>query len=194
MHIHEVAGANERIGCALGQGPCAGDALPALAGSAIVSPMSIYTATIRWQHDGGDFAQGKYSRAHTWSFDGGVVVQASASPHVVRAPWSDASAVDPEEALVASIASCHMLTFLYVAGKQGFPIAGYEDEATGTMTKNAQGMTWVSRVVLAPKITWAGDRRPDAEQLDQLHAEAHHQCIIANTVKTQISVVAQDDT
>jgi organic hydroperoxide reductase OsmC/OhrA len=166
--------------------------LPSERHSATLSPVSIYTATIRWKHDGGDFAKGQFSRAHTWSFDGGVVVRASASPQVLRPPQSDASAVDPEEAFVASIASCHMLTFLYVAGKQGFSIASYEDEATGTLAKNQQGMSWVSRVVLAPKIAWLGEHRPDEEQLEQLHAEAHHQCFIANSVKTQISVVAPE--
>jgi len=154
--------------------------------------MSIYTATIRWKHDGGDFAKGQFSRAHTWSFDGGVVVRASSSPTVVKPPLSDASAVDPEEAFVASIASCHMITFLYVAGKQGYTIGSYEDEATGTLAKNQQGMSWVSRVVLAPRIVWLGELRPDEDQLEQLHAEAHLQCFIANSVKTQISVVSAD--
>lgn len=152
--------------------------------------MASYIVDLSWQHDGGDFAKGQYSRVHTWSFDGGVTVSASASPHVVRAPWSDASAVDPEEAFVASIASCHMLTFLYVAGKQGFAITRYDDHAVGTMTKNEHGVSWVSEVVLTPRIAWHGDHRPSPEQLEQLHAEAHHQCFIANSVKTRISVVA----
>lgn len=152
--------------------------------------MASYIANLSWRHDGGDFVKGHYSRVHTWTFDGGVTVTASASPHVVRAPWSDASAVDPEEAFVASIASCHMLTFLYVASKQGYTVASYEDHAVGTMTKNEHGSSWVSEVVLTPRIAWSGDARPSAEQLQHLHAEAHHQCFIANSVKTQISVVA----
>jgi organic hydroperoxide reductase OsmC/OhrA len=154
--------------------------------------MASYTVDLGWQHDGGDFAKGHYSRAHTWTFDGGVTVPASASPHVVRAPWSDAGAVDPEEAFVAAIASCHMLTFLYLAGKQGFVIAGYDDHAVGTMSKNEHGVSWVSEVVLAPRIAWQGERRPSPAQLEQLHAEAHHQCFIANSVKTDIKVVAPD--
>lgn len=151
--------------------------------------MASYTATIRWRHDGGDFAHGKYSRAHTWHFDGGLEVPASASPHVVRAPMSDPSAVDPEEAFVASISSCHMLTFLYVAGKQGFAIASYDDDAAGTMTKNEHGVSWVSAVVLAPRIVWIG-AGPSVEQLARLHEDAHHQCFIANSVKTAISIAA----
>jgi organic hydroperoxide reductase OsmC/OhrA len=149
--------------------------------------MASYTATIRWQHDGNDFARGKYSRAHTWTFDGGVVVPASSSPHVVREPMSDATAVDPEEAFVAAISSCHMLTFLHVARLAGFAITAYDDEAVGTMTKNEHGTSWVSKVVLKPRITWACDP-PDAAQLDALHDKAHHECFIASSVKTDIEI------
>ena len=149
--------------------------------------MASYTATIRWRHDGQDFTRGQYSRAHTWAFDGGLEVPASASPHVVRPPMSDPSAVDPEEAFVAAIASCHMLTFLWLAGKQGYAIAAYEDEAVGTMTKNEHGTSWVSKVVLAPKITWYGTP-PTTADLDRLHDEAHEQCFIAQSVKTEIVV------
>ena len=114
--------------------------------------MTCYTATIRWRHDGNDFGRGKYSRAHTWTFDGGVEVPASASPHVVPAPMSDAHGVEPEEAFVAAISSCHMLTFLHVARLAGFAIAAYADDAVGTMTKNEHGKSWVSKVVLTPRI------------------------------------------
>lgn len=149
--------------------------------------MASYGATIRWRHDGGDFTRGQYSRGHAWSFDGGVQVPASASPHVVGVQWSVAAAVDPEEAFVAAIASCHMLTFLYLAGKAGYAIAAYDDDAVGTMTKNEHGVSWVSKVVLAPRITWYGTP-PAIAELDRLHDEAHHQCFIAQSVKTEIVV------
>jgi len=154
--------------------------------------MSEHRATIEWT--GGatpvDFAKGRYSREHRWTFDGGVVVEASASPSVVPAPWSSPRGVDPEEAYVASISSCHMLTFLFVASKAGFAVAQYRDEAVGVMTKTAQGVAWVSRVTLAPRITYAGDKQPTAEELARLHHAAHEGCFIANSVKTEI-VVAQ---
>ena len=151
--------------------------------------MASYVATVRWRHDGQDFTRGQYSRAHTWSFDGGIEVRASSSPHVVRPPMSDPNAVDPEEAFVAAIASCHMLTFLYLAGKQGYAIASYEDEAVGTMTKNEYGTSWVSKVVLSPKITWHGTP-PVTADLDRLHEQAHHECFIAQSVKTEIVVAS----
>ena len=150
--------------------------------------MAKYVATVRWQHDGGsEFARGHYSRGHTWVFDGGIEVPASASPHVVRAPWSIAEAVDPEEAFVAAIASCHMLTFLYVCSKQGFAVASYEDAAVGTMTKNEAGSSWVSHVRLAPRIAWIGVG-PSEVQLERMHDEAHHGCFIANSVRTEITI------
>lgn len=149
--------------------------------------MGIYTATIRWRHDGNDFGRGKYSRAHTWTFDGGVEVPASASPHVVPAPMSDSSAVDPEEAFVAAISSCHMLTFLHVARLAGFAIAAYDDDAVGTMTKNEHGKSWVSKVVLTPRIVWAGEA-PSTAKLDELHDQAHKECFIASSVKTEIVI------
>lgn len=148
-----------------------------------------YTATIEWRHDGNDFARGRYSRVHTWSFDGGIEVRASASPHVVPVPMSDPLAVDPEEAFVAAIASCHMLTFLHVARLAGFAIAAYDDTAAGTMTKNEDGTSWVSRVVLAPRIEWFGTP-PGPAALAELHDRAHHGCFIANSVKTEIVVAA----
>ena len=151
--------------------------------------MSIYTANIRWNRTGdGDFAKGQYSRAHEWSFDGGITVPASSSPLSVRLPYSVAEAVDPEEALVAALASCHMLTFLYVAAKQGFVIDAYADDAVGEMTKNERGKLWVSKVTLSPKITFTGDKRPSPEQLDELHHLAHEECYIANSVKSEVVV------
>ena len=148
--------------------------------------MSEHKAKVRWTLASGDFCKGQYSRAHTWSFDGGLTVPASPSPAVVRAPWSDPSAVDPEEAFVASIASCHMLTFLWLASREGLEVTSYEDEAVGTMTKNERRVPWVSRVVLSPKITWREE--PSAEVVAHLHHEAHEQCFISASVKTEIVV------
>src|SRR3974390_2583919 len=112
--------------------------------------MSEYKATIKWRRPGPDFLKGKYSREHTWTFDGGITVQASPSPHVVPVPWSNPKCVDPEEAFVAAISSCHMLTFLWLASKQGFQIDSYEDEAVGAMAKNEKGVPWVNSVALNP--------------------------------------------
>ena len=120
-----------------------------------------YRATVAWQReDDAKFTDQRYSRGHTWTFDGGITVPGSSSPHSVRLPYSVAEAVDPEEALVAALSSCHMLTFLYVAAKQGFVVDKYADEAVGEMTKNEQGKLWVSKVTLSPAITFAGEKRP----------------------------------
>jgi organic hydroperoxide reductase OsmC/OhrA len=135
----------------------------------------------------GDFVKGKFSREHTWTFDGGVVVPASASPSVVPAPWSNPAHVDPEEAYVASIASCHMLTFLYLAAKAGFVVDAYRDAALGVMTKNERGSLWVSKVTLSPEINYR-DRRPSADEEHRLHHDAHEGCFIASSVKTEIVI------
>jgi organic hydroperoxide reductase OsmC/OhrA len=150
--------------------------------------MSEHLATIRWQRGDSDFLAGKFSRAHTWTFDGGAVVEGSSAPSVVPVPFSSASAVDPEEALVASISSCHMLTFLYFAFKQGFQVDSYEDAAVGVMTKGPNGVPWVSTVTLHPKIVYGGEKRPTAEQESHLHHDAHEKCFIANSVKSEIKV------
>jgi organic hydroperoxide reductase OsmC/OhrA len=150
--------------------------------------MSEHRATVRWQHSGPNFLKGQYSREHAWVFDGGVTVAASPSPSVVPAPWSNPASVDPEEAFVAAIASCHMLTFLWLASKQGFQIERYDDEAVGTMTKNDSGVPWISHVALCPQIVWGGKKQPSAAEIDHLHHAAHEQCFIANSVKTEINV------
>ncbi len=153
--------------------------------------MSEHRATIEWTATASaeDFQKGRYSREHRWTFDGGISVDASSSPSVVPAPWSNPHHVDPEESYVASISSCHMLTFLFVAAKAGFVVAHYRDEAVGVMTKTAPGVAWISRVTLAPQITYTGDKQPTPEELAKLHAAAHHGCFIANSVKTEIVVV-----
>jgi organic hydroperoxide reductase OsmC/OhrA len=151
--------------------------------------MSEHTATIRWQRTAdADFVRNRYSRAHEWRFDGGAVVHASASPSVVRAPFSDPAGVDPEEAFVASVSSCHMLWFLSIAAGKGYAVESYEDEAVGTMAKNAAGKDWVADVVLRPRIKFDGERQPDAAALEALHHEAHAECFIANSVKSTIRV------
>ena len=151
--------------------------------------MSEYTATVRWQRNAdADFVRNRYSRAHEWRFDGGAVVRASASPSIVRAPFSDPAGVDPEEAFVAAVASCHMLWFLSIAAAKGHVVERYEDEAVGTMAKNADGKEWVAEVVLRPRIAFGGDKTPDAAAIEALHHEAHAECFIANSVKSAIRV------
>ena len=152
--------------------------------------MSEHRATIEWTGGGsaGDFLKLRYTREHRWTFDGGLTVEASASPSVVPAPWSNARSVDTEEAYVASISSCHMLTFLYVAAKAGFAVASYRDEAVGVMTKTAAGVAWVSRVTLSPQIAYAGDKQPTAAELADLHHHAHEQCFISNSIKSEVVV------
>ena len=150
--------------------------------------MSEHKAKISWTQTQGDFLKGTYSREHTWAFDGGVTVPASSSPAAVRVPFSNPANVDPEEAYVASLSSCHMLTFLYVASRKGLEISAYEDEAVGVMTKNERGIPWVSSVTLHPRITYSGDRKPTAEEETQMHHDAHAGCFIANSVKTDVKV------
>jgi organic hydroperoxide reductase OsmC/OhrA len=147
-----------------------------------------YTMTISWSRGDAAFIDRRYSRAHTWSFDGGLEVHASASPLVVPAPYSDAAAVDPEEAFVASIASCHMLFVLDYAARAGFVVDGYRDAAVATMGTNAHGNAFVATVVLAPQITFSGDRIPGAGEIAALHERAHHACFIANSVLTEVVV------
>ena len=150
--------------------------------------MSTYTATIRWtRKDDGDFAKGQYSRAHTWEFDGGVTVPASPSPHVVPAPWSDLNAVDPEEAFVASLSSCHMLFFIDFARRAGLVIDDYIDEAEGTLEKRPDGKMAMTRVTLRPRITWGGST-PDESSIAELHDRAHEACFIANSVTTEVTI------
>jgi len=150
--------------------------------------MSTYTAIVRWKRGADDaFAQGRYSRAHEWAFDGGAVVPASASPHIVPAPWSDAAGVDPEEAFIASLASCHMLFFVDLARRAGFVVDDYVDEAEGVLEKRADRKMWMSSVTLHPRATWGGDP-PDAAALADLHHKAHEACFIANSVTTEVTV------
>ncbi len=150
--------------------------------------MSQHKAIVSWKNPGPDFLKGRYSREHTWTFDGGLTVAASASPSVVPPPMSNPANIDPEEAFVASISSCHMLTFLYLAGRQGFMIDSYDDEAVGAMSKGANGTPWVSAVTLNPRIVYGGAKRPSAAEEEHLHHLAHEQCFIANSIKTEVVV------
>ncbi len=149
----------------------------------------MYTAHISWKNDAPDtFTKNRYTRGHTWSFDGGVDVPASSSPHSVRIPFSVEAAVDPEEALVASASSCHMLTFLWIAAKRGFNISSYEDDAVGEMTTSMDGKQFVSKITLDPKIEWSGDTRPTEAEIATMHHEAHEGCYIANSIKSEIVI------
>lgn len=150
--------------------------------------MANYQATVQWSRDGANFLDNKYSREHQWVFDGGVTISGSSSPHVVPVPYSNPAAVDPEEALIVALASCHMLSFLYVAAQQGYVVDDYRDEAVGKMTKNDAGKYWVSEVTLHPKILFSGNKAPDQSELAELHHLAHQECFIANSVKTDVRV------
>ena len=147
--------------------------------------MSTYTATVRWSRNGELFADNKYSRGHEWSFDGGVTIRASSSPHVVPR-FSDPKGVDPEEAFVASLSSCHMLTFLLLAAAKKFIVDSYVDEAIGMLAKNAKGKLAMTEVILRPKVVFSGENRPGEEGLSELHHRAHEECFIANSVTTNI--------
>jgi organic hydroperoxide reductase OsmC/OhrA len=144
---------------------------------------------IEWQRDGQDFLSNKYSRGHTWTFDGGVEVPASSSPHVVPVPMSVAANVDPEEAFVASLSSCHMLWFLAIAAKRKFVVDSYIDSAVGTLEKDADSKLAITRVTLRPQIKFSGNSEPTRGQLETMHREAHEKCFIANSVKTQVETV-----
>ncbi len=150
------------------------------------------TAMIRWSREGADgFARGQYGRAHEWAFDGGAVVAASASPHIVPAPWSDPAGVDPEEAFVASLSSCHMLFFVDLARRDGWVVDSYADAAEGVLEKGADGRMAITRVTLRPQVEWGGERRPDAAVVTELHHRAHDACFIANSVTTSVTVEAK---
>jgi organic hydroperoxide reductase OsmC/OhrA len=156
--------------------------------------LSQYTAVVSWERRGATFTDKKYSRGHRWRFDGGVDVPASASPHVVPLPFSVAEAIDPEEAFVASLSSCHMLWFLSTAAARGFVVDRYHDEAVGVMTKDADGRLAMTDVMLRPQVAFAGDRRPSAAEHEAMHHDAHAQCFIANSVKTVVRCEAADVT
>ena len=146
-------------------------------------PISRHPATIEWKRGGDEFSYRTYPRDHTWTFESGVTVAASAAPKF----FGTESRVDPEEAFVASLSSCHMLTFLAIACKRGHVVDTYKDHAEGVLAKNEDGRLAVTKVTLSPKIAFSADP-PDADQLAAMHHEAHERCFIANSVRTAIEV------
>ena len=156
--------------------------------------MHEYQATISWERGDTESPLHRYSRAHTWTFDGGLTVPASASPQIVRAPYSDPAAIDPEEAFVAALSSCHMLWFLDAAAHRGFRVTSYVDNAVGVMEKNGAGKVAITRVRLRPKATFAGEMLPTTEEIDALHRTAHEECFIANSVTSEVRCEPIDTT
>ncbi|MBV8147389.1 MAG: OsmC family protein [Gammaproteobacteria bacterium] len=152
-----------------------------------------YGARIHWSRGDAAFTDNRYSRAHSWHFDGGIEVPASSSPQVVRVPMSVSAAVDPEEALVASLASCHMLWFLSLAAGAGLRVDEYDDAALGVMGRNAAGKLAMVRVTLRPRVVFSGARQPSRAEIVQLHARAHEECYIANSVTTEVRTEAVFD-
>ncbi len=148
--------------------------------------MAEYQAAVIWRRDGAAFIDNRYSRGHRWLFDGGVEVPASSSPHVVPPPMSVAEAVDPEEAFVASLSSCHMLWFLAIAAKRGYTVDSYRDQAVGTMARDATGGLAMTRVTLRPEVRFGGQGPPTKADSIAMHHEAHEQCYIARSVKTDV--------
>ena len=148
--------------------------------------MSEFGATIRWKRGKDEFADDRYSRGHEWVFDGGLTVPASASPDIVPLPMSIPENVDPEEAFVASLSSCHMLFFLAIAAAAGFVVDEYTDAATGDLQENSEGRTAITKVVLRPCATYSGERIPDKAKIEKMHHRAHRMCFIANSVKTEV--------
>jgi organic hydroperoxide reductase OsmC/OhrA len=150
--------------------------------------MSEHQANIKWSRNNADFGYKTYPRDHTWRFDNGVEVPASAAP----AYLGNAQRVDPEAAFVATLSSCHMLTFLALASNKGFVVDSYEDSAVGHLEKNAAGKLAITRVDLHPKIVYSGAKQPTRADLDWLHDKAHRECFIANSVTTEVHVVPVD--
>jgi len=149
--------------------------------------MSEYTAEIVWQRASQEvFTDSKYSRAHQWSFDGGATVAASPSPHIVPLPYSVAENVDPEEAFIAALSSCHMLFFLEVAAKRNLIVDNYQDLAIGILAKNRDGRVSMTKVTLRPQVKFSGEKCPTPTQLEKMHHQAHEQCFLANSVKTEV--------
>ena len=148
--------------------------------------MNQYQTLVTWERQGAVFLDNRYSRAHTWKFDGGIEVPASSSPHVVPPPMSVAAAVDPEEAFVVSLSSCHMLWFLSLTAAQKWVVESYQDAAVGTLAKNEAGKLVMKVVTLRPEVIFGGERQPSAAQIEALHHRAHEECFLANSVKTEV--------
>jgi organic hydroperoxide reductase OsmC/OhrA len=153
-----------------------------------VKALHRYSAHIEWERGEQSFVDNRYSRRHSWRFDGGAEVPGSSSPLSVPVPLSDPGAVDPEEAFVASISSCHMLWFLGLAAQRKFRVDHYTDDAEGVMEKDAEGRMAITRVTLGPAVVFSGERQPSPDELAHLHHEAHEKCFIANSVKSDIRI------
>lgn len=151
--------------------------------------MAHYAATILWERNEARFTDNRYSRVHSWRFDGGAEISASSSPDVVPPPFSDPAAVDPEQAFVASLSSCHMLWFLHIAAQHGFVVERYEDEAEGVMEKDKRGKQAMTHVALRPRVSYEG-AEPSKDEEAKMHHEAHENCFIANSVRTEVVVEA----
>jgi organic hydroperoxide reductase OsmC/OhrA len=148
--------------------------------------MSEYQTVVTWSRQGAVFLDNRYSRAHTWQFDGGIEVPASSSPSVVPWPMSVAAAVDPEEAFVVSLSSCHMLWFLSLAAAQKWVVESYRDPAIGTLGKNSAGKLVMTVVTLRPEVVFGGERQPSMAEIEALHHRAHEECFLANSVRTEV--------
>lgn len=152
--------------------------------------MSEHFASVQWQRQADGFTDRRYSRQHVWKFDSGIEILASASPHVVPEPDANAACVDPEEAFVAAISSCHMLWFLAIAAKHQFIVDRYTDQAVGILEKNDEGKLAITKIYLNPQVVFSGDRLPTEQQIEDMHEAAHHRCFLANSVKSEIIVAA----
>lgn len=150
--------------------------------------MGTYRATVSWQRQDARFTDNRYSRAHQWEFDGGTKVGASSSEQVVPLPMSDPTKVDPEEAFVAALSSCHMLWFLSLAARRGYVVDSYHDRAEGVLAPDENGRAWMTRVFLRPEIVVGGDKAMSDDELHELHNEAHERCFIANSVRSEVLI------
>lgn len=155
--------------------------------------MATYLATVTWERKGQTFTDNQYSRGHRWRFDGGLEIPASSSPHILPVPYSVEGNVDPEEAFIASLSSCHMLCFLYIAARNEFVIDRYIDRASGIMENDSSEKPAITKVTLKPDITWSGENQPGRKQVESMHHEAHEQCFIANSVKTEVVTEIVDE-
>ena len=148
--------------------------------------MAHHSAEVLWLRGDQPFLDNRYSRRHLLRFDGGIEVHGSSSPHVVPLPMSEAAAIDPEEALVAALSSCHMLWFLAIAAKRSFCVDRYHDAAVGVMGRNAAGKMAMLTVTLRPQVHFSGERQPTPDDVVRMHHQAHTECYIANSVTTDV--------
>ena len=146
--------------------------------------MSEHKANVQWARGKNEFNHESYNRDHVVTFEGGIEIKASAAPGFQGNP----DYVDPEEALVGALSSCHMLTFLAIAAKKRLTVDSYEDDAVGFLEKNGDGRMAVTRATLRPKVVWGGDKTPTSEEIERIHEKAHQACFIANSVLTEVTI------